>query len=168
MCGRFCRATLWSAYQLEDDTPVEIFEGIAEALVALRAVGHGIVSQNARDQIARTLTGARLAQHFRVIVGYDEVHIKRQKPEPDGILACLEQLTALAPGCALYIGDHVTDVRCARNAQRALAARGVALQIVSVAACFGGHGGPGAWTDQPDYVAWSPRQIVEIAQRLGF
>jgi HAD superfamily hydrolase (TIGR01549 family) len=158
---------LWSAYQLKDDTPAEIFEGIAEVLVALRAVGHGIVSQNARDQIARTLAGARLAQHFRVIVGYDEVHIKRQKPEPDGILACLEQLTALAPGCAMYIGDHATDVRCARNAQQALVARGVALEVVSVAACFGGHAGPGGWAHQPDYVAWSPHQIVEIAQRLG-
>ncbi len=157
---------LWSAYQLEDDTPAEVFEGIGEALARLQQVRHGIVSQNARDQIARTLAGAQLAEHFRVIVGYDEVDIKRQKPEPDGVLACLKQLTGLAPGCALYIGDHETDVRCARNAQRALASNGLAIEVVSVAACFGGHAGPGSWTQQPDHVAWSPRQVVEIAQRL--
>ena len=87
---------LWSAYQLEDDTPAEIYGGIREVLEGLHQVGHGIVSQNARHQIARTLAGARLAGHFRVIVGYDDVDIKRQKPEPDGLLACLEQLTGLA------------------------------------------------------------------------
>ncbi|HXB54136.1 MAG TPA: HAD-IA family hydrolase [Vicinamibacteria bacterium] len=159
---------LWAAYQLKDDTPTEIFEGIGEVLVGLRQAKHGIVSQNARDQIARTLAGARLAEHFRVIVGYDEVDIKRQKPEPDGLLACLKQLNELAPGRALYVGDHETDVRCARNAQQALAASGLAVEVVSVAACFGGHAGPGAWTQQPDYVAWSPHQVVEIARQLGF
>jgi HAD superfamily hydrolase (TIGR01549 family) len=158
---------LWSAYQLKDDTPAEVFEGIGEVLVGLQQVRHGIVSQNARDQIARTLAGAQLAEHFRVIVGYDEVDIKRQKPEPDGVLACLKALTGLTPGCALYIGDHETDVRCARNAQQALTASGLAVEVVSVAACFGGHAGPGAWTQQPDYVAWSPHEVVAIAQRLG-
>lgn len=158
---------LWSEYQLRDDTPVEIFEGVGEVLTALGHVGHGIVSQNARGQIARTLADARLMEHFRVIVGYDEVHIKRQKPEPDGILACLEQLTAFAPGCVLYIGDHETDVRCARNAQQALLERGVDVEVVSVAACFAGHAGTGAWTHQPDYLARSPHQVVEIAGRLG-
>ncbi|MFI5184047.1 MAG: HAD family hydrolase [Vicinamibacteria bacterium] len=159
---------LWSEYQLRDDTPAGIFEGIGAVLATLRHAGHGIVSQNARDQIARTLAGAGLAKHFQVIVGYDEVDIKRQKPEPDGVLACLEQMTALAPGRALYIGDHETDVRCARNARRALAARGAALDVVSVAACFDGHAGPSGWAHQPDYVAWSPREVIDIAERLGF
>lgn len=158
---------LWSAYQLRDDTPATIFDGIGEVLAGLNQVGHGIVSMNARDQIARTLAGAGLAEHFRVIVGYDDVDIKRQKPEPDGLLACLEQLTGLAPGRVLYIGDHETDVRCARNTQRALAARGTAVLVVSVAACFAGHAGPGDWTHQPDHVAWSPHEVVEIARGRG-
>jgi HAD superfamily hydrolase (TIGR01549 family) len=156
---------LWSSYQLKDETPAQVFEGIAEVLAALREVDHGIVSQNARDQIARTLAGARLAEHFQVIVGYDDVDLARQKPEPDGVLACLEQLNALGPGRVLYVGDHETDVRCARNAQRALASRGVALEIVSVAACFAGNAGTAAWTHQPDHVAWSPREILAIALR---
>jgi N-acetyl-D-muramate 6-phosphate phosphatase len=156
---------LWSEYQLQDDTPADVFEGIAEVLIALRQVRHGIVSQNARHQIQRTLADARLEQHFQAVVGYDDVDIKHQKPEPDGVLACLERLRALAPGCALYIGDHETDVRCAENAQRALADRGVAIKVVSVAACFGAHAGPGAWTHKPDYVASSPPQVLEIAQR---
>lgn len=87
----------------------------------------------------------------RLIAENDEVDIKRQKPEPDGVLACLDELTALAPGHALYIGDHETDVRCARKAQRTLAA----------------HAGPAGWSHQPDYVAWSPREVLEIADAVS-
>jgi HAD superfamily hydrolase (TIGR01549 family) len=158
---------MWSEYQLKDDTPVEIFEGIGDVLSELRHVVHGIVSQNAKDQILRTLEGARLLGHFKVVVGYDEVPLKRQKPAPDGVLACLEELNALAPGRILYVGDHETDVRCARNAQRALEERRKEVEVVSVAACFAGHVGPKDWTHQPDHVAWSPHEVVEIAQRLG-
>jgi HAD superfamily hydrolase (TIGR01549 family) len=156
----------WSEYQLKDDTPSEFFEGIGEVLLAMSKAGQGIVSQNAHDQIARTIAGAGLSECFRVIVGYDDVGIARQKPEPDGLLMCLEKLDALGAGCALYIGDHEADVRCARNAQQALAARGFTVEMVSVAACFDGHAGPGAWTYKPDYVAWSPREIIAIAKCL--
>jgi HAD superfamily hydrolase (TIGR01549 family) len=158
---------MWTQYQLGDDTPAEIFEGIREVLAELDGVAHGIVSMNAKEQIVRTLEGARLLPHFRVVVGYDQVPINRQKPEPDGVLACLEQLTALGRGRALYVGDHETDVRCARNARQALAASGHEVEVVSVAACFAGHAGPADWTHQPDHVAWSPREVVAIAQRLG-
>jgi N-acetyl-D-muramate 6-phosphate phosphatase len=158
---------LWSSYQLHDDTPADVFEGIGTVLSALGQVGHGIVSQNGRDQIRRALTEARLAHHFPVVVGCDDVDIRRQKPEPDGLLAGLERLTGFAPGCALYIGDHETDVRCARNAAQALAARGVAVDVISVAACFGSHAGPDEWTLKPDHVAKSPQQLVEIARSLG-
>jgi HAD superfamily hydrolase (TIGR01549 family) len=154
---------LWSEYQARDDTPADLFDGIRDALRALRGIAQGIVSQNASEQIRRTLAEAQLADHFRVVIGYDDVDIKRQKPEPDGFLACLSRLTGLAPGRVLYVGDHETDVRCARNAARALAVRGAAVEIVSVAACFAGHAGPVAWRHQPDWVAWSPQRVAEIA-----
>lgn len=158
---------LWPEYQRRDDTPVEIFAGVAEVLAAASGAAHGIVSQNARAEIGRTLVTARLDHHFRAIVGFDDVPIKCQKPAPDCVLACLDQMTALAPGLVLYIGDHETDVRCARNAQQALTDRGVPIEVVSVAACFLGESGLSAWTHQPDYVAHSPREVVEIAERLG-
>lgn len=158
---------LWSVYQERDDTPVEIFDGVHDVLTSLAHARHGIVSQNAKSEIARTLAGARLDGHFRVIVGYDDVPLTCQKPAPDCVLACLEQLTAFAPGSVMYIGDHETDVRCARNAQRTLRERGVALDVVSVAACFVGDIGVERWTHPPDHVARSPREIVAIAERLA-
>lgn len=159
---------LWGDYQRRDETPVEVFAGIAEVLAALAAVRHGIVSQNAREEIRRTLERAGIAAHFRAIVGYDNVHLARQKPEPDGFLACLDQLEAAAPGQVLYIGDHETDVRCARNAQRTLAERGTDLQVVSIAAAFDGRDEHGAWAVQADYVAHTPTEILSIAREFGF
>lgn len=127
---------LWSAYQLADDTPIGVFDGIAAALDALSTVSHGIVSMNARDQIARTVNDAGVGHHFRTIIGYEEVHIRRQKPEPDGLLLCLEQLAALATGRVLYVGDHETDVRCAANANAELGRRGITVEVRSVLARF--------------------------------
>ena len=158
---------MWSAYQERDATPVAIFEGVHDVLAELANARHGIVSQNAKGEIARTLAGAKLRQHFGAIVGYDDVPLTCQKPAPDCVLACLEQLTSFAPGVVMYIGDHETDVRCARNAQQALRDRGIALDVVSVAASFVGDIGVTAWTHQPDHVAHSPRDIVAIAERLS-
>lgn len=49
---------LWTGFQLEDETPVAPFDGIAETLAALAHLPHGIVSQNARTTIARALEAA--------------------------------------------------------------------------------------------------------------
>lgn len=157
---------LWSAYQDRDDTPIDVFSGIGDVLDAMAGTAHGIVSQNARDLIARTLETAELAHHFRHIIGYHDVHIKRQKPEPDGLLACLEALTALAPGRAVYVGDHETDARCARNATRALRARGIDVEVLSVAACFADHLDHRDWEVQPDYAARHPSELLDIVTEL--
>lgn len=157
---------LWSEYQLRDATPVTVFEGIREALAELTEIGHGVVSQNAEAQIRRTLESAEIAQHFRFVVGYDGVHIKRQKPEPDGLLACLEALTGFSPGCVLYVGDHETDITCARNARRVLRERSLDIDLRSVAATFIDNGAPHAWRTRPDFVAQRPLDLVSIVKRL--
>lgn len=157
---------LWGEYQARDDTPAEPFQGIHDVLDAL-AVPHGVVSQNARAQIRRALETAGLASHFRAIVGYDDVHIQRQKPEPDGLLAALEMIGAHAPARLIYIGDHETDVRCARNAARALYVTGTATEVVAIAACFVHADEPRGWRVRPDYVASTPRDLLVIARQLG-
>lgn len=158
---------LWSAYQDGDDTPIDVFDGIGQVVEALARTAHGIVSQNARGLIRRTLERAGLAHHFGRIIGYHDVPIKRQKPEPDGLLACLEALTTLAPGRALYVGDHETDARCARNATQALRSRGIDLEVVSVAACFADHLDHRGWTVQPDYTARHPREVLTIVREVA-
>jgi HAD superfamily hydrolase (TIGR01549 family) len=159
---------MWNAVQLTDTTPAPVFDGIAATLERLRGVAaQGIVSQNGRRNIEEMLGGVGLLHHFEHIVGYEEVGMQRQKPAPDGLLMCIERLTNSIPGIVLYVGDHETDVRCARNADRALAERQVSQKVVTAGAFFDGSSDDGAWSFRPDYRAYSPREVVTIAEKLG-
>ncbi len=155
---------LWPEYQLRDETPVESFEGVRETLEDLGHLPHGIVSQNARDVITATLGPLGLGERFAHVVGYQEVGPGRQKPASDGLLDCLEALTDLAPGMAFYIGDHPTDTQCVAESRRELAARGLDIELKSIAVLYGGES-THTWSTQPDEVAGSPHEIVEIVER---
>ena len=159
-------ASRWTSVQLEDRTPAPVYGGIAEALQQLSGLPQAIVSQNAKPIIEAILGQERLLGHFRTIIGYQEVELDRQKPAPDGLLACLDQLTAMAPGVALYIGDHETDVVTAANANQALATAGQRLRVLSIAALFdGGHNGA-EWRQRAEHVAETPQDVVRIVEQM--
>jgi hypothetical protein len=94
------------------------------------------------------------------------VDIRRQKPEPDGMLACLAQVTDGGPGTVLYVGDHQTDVHCAARANEELARRGRDIRIVPVLACFAGPVTWDHWTYRPAFTARRPRDVVGVAGRF--
>ena len=152
---------LWTRYQLTDETPVTPFPGVSETLDALAHLPHGIVSQNARDIITATLDPLGLAGRFRHVIGYEEVGPGRQKPAPDGLLACIDVLTDIEPATAFYIGDHPTDTECVAQARSDLQARGRHIEVKSIAALYGGES-PAGWRVQPDLLADTPAQIVDI------
>jgi len=158
---------MWTGLQLTDTTPAPFFNGIAAALGQLRGTAfQGIVSQNSRQNIEEMLDGVGLLHHFEHIVGYEEVGTQRQKPAPDGLLMCIEQLTNSAAGTVLYVGDHETDVRCGRNANRALAEQRIHQHVVTVGAFFDGLRSDGSWSVRPDYRASSPVDVVTIVEEL--
>ncbi len=156
---------LWSRYQMEDETPMPLFEGIAETLGQLRHRPHAVVSQNARPVIERALAAADLHDFFTSVVGYEEVPIRRQKPEPDGILLSLRHLN-LDSGTVLFVGDHPTDMLTAHNANQALRASGAKIQVFSVAAAYSCGDSWKDWPHPPDHVAAHPREILEIPERI--
>ncbi len=158
---------MWTEFQLADTTAAPFFDGIAAVIAQLRGVAvQGIVSQNSRQNIEEMLDGVGLLDHFEHIVGYEEVGTRRQKPAPDGLLMCIDRLTGSAAGTVLYVGDHETDVRCARNADRALAERGIPQYVVTVRACFDLPGSDGSWSVRPDYRASSPGDVAAIVEGL--
>lgn len=157
----------WSLFQRRERTVSTLYEGVAAALRALGAWSHGIVSQNARGEILRTVRAAGIADRFQVVVGYEEVSARRQKPEPDGILACLARLADHGTGCILYVGDHESDMECARRADVALKERGLAITVKAVAALWGRHADDAAWRVRPDYRAHHALDIVNIAGQWG-
>jgi HAD superfamily hydrolase (TIGR01509 family) len=125
-----------------------VYEGVAEALDALRAAGlvlgvfTGATLRAARAQLAHT----DLASYFDVLVGSDE--IERVKPAPDGLLLAATRL-GVAPDRLAYVGDALDDLRCART-----------VGAMPVAAAWGHLHEP---DDEPHIVARDPRDLVALA-----
>ena len=155
---------LWTEYQLADTTVAPLYEGIDHVLQVLAALPHGIVSMNSQANITRSLDEIGLLEHFKVIVGYEEVDANRQKPAADGVLLCLEKLTRFAPGHVAYVGDHHIDIECVRNTNDALVEEGHDIKVFAIAAGYGNGAQNGAWPEDPDYEIASPRELVEIVK----
>ncbi len=159
---------LWTAYQMNDDTEVTLYEGIETVIRELAEFPHGIVSQNSRTSISQHLEIHQLLSLFKYIVGYEEVDLNKQKPEPDGLLNCIEKLSALEPGLICYIGDHETDVQCAYNANRQLMDKNINVRIISIGACYDNGTDTSAWNLHPDYEAKKVEDILDIIERIRF
>jgi len=156
---------LWTEYQLQDDTPVEFFPGLVGVIKSLKAFPQGIVSMNSQSHIMQTLAENNVSDLFQFIVGYEEVDLRKQKPEPDGLLLCLEKLTGLASGNVFYIGDHETDVKCAANANRALREQKPDVKIITIGALYGSaESGNNSW--EPDYRANRTEEITEVIKQF--
>lgn len=157
----------WTPYQLADETPTPPLPGIPEALCLFDGIPQGVVSQNCGSNIIATLSAHGLAEFFECIIGYTEVANLQQKPAPDGLLLAIDELTGLAPGSVVYVGDHETDLKTVNNANRALQDSDLPVTVVSVAALYGMHGLDESWTDQADFRAETPQELVEIVRRLS-
>ncbi len=155
---------LWTACQRTDPTPIRWFDGVTAAVEALSAWPQAIVSMNTRDHIRLALAEAGLGRAFEVVVGCEEVRARRQKPDPDGLLQCLQRITPLDRGTAFYVGDHPIDVECAENANRVLRDREAAFEVVSIGAQYGSPVEP-AWPIEPRHRATSPEDVVRIVAR---
>lgn len=130
---------LWASYQEKDSTEVLFFEGISDILAEYSYVPHGIVSQNARDNIMDTLEKSGLHHQFGVVIGYQDVPYEQQKPDPYGLLRCIQQLIPNMPnasGIILYIGDHQSDIDTANNAHNQLKESGSRLAVFPVRVLF--------------------------------
>jgi len=158
---------MWTACQLDDETEVAFYDGIETVINDLAEFPHGIVSQNSSSSIAQYLEKKHIRPFFKHIVGYEEVDFKKQKPEPDGLLSCLEKLSALQPGYVVYIGDHETDAFCVRAANRVLREDNVKVKIISIGACYDNGAGTADWQVRPDFEAHRVEDILKIVDHIG-
>jgi HAD superfamily hydrolase (TIGR01549 family) len=157
---------LWTAFQLDDDTEVAFYDGIEAVIHDLAEFPHGIVSQNSSSSIARYLEKKHIRPFFKHIVGYEEVDFKKQKPEPDGLLSCMGQLSALQPGYVCYIGDHETDALCVRAANRVLQKDHSEVKIISIGACYDNGDNTADWQVRPDFEAHRVEDILKIVDKI--
>jgi HAD superfamily hydrolase (TIGR01549 family) len=153
---------LWTEYQLKDNTPTPFYAGISQVLNQLGELPQGIVSQNSHSAILSSLKNNGLFKYFGSIIGYEEVALNRQKPEPDGLLRGIGELTSETSGYVFYIGDHETDVRCASNVNKVFKEKGIDLKVISIAALYGSGSDGSSWNIKADHKAQSPGDIVRI------
>lgn len=153
--------SLWSEFQLKNQTPVELFDGIPQLIRSLPPIPQGICSLNCSLNITKELRQRQLLDYFSYIVGYNTKNINQPKPNPESFAYCLQQMQVPAEGTILYIGDHHEDTQFARNAEKTLRNNNNQLHVISIAVCYSGAN-PGLWEVQPDYRAHSVDEVVSI------
>ncbi len=158
---------MWTAYQIADDTEVAFYDGVERVVSGLAGFPQGIVSQNSRSSIELNLEKYHLLSYFKYIIGYEEVGLNKQKPAPDGLLNCIEQLSADQSGYICYIGDHETDFQCAAAANHVLQEKNIELKIISIGAYYNPETDTASWNVRPDYEAWKVGDILDIVEHIS-
>ncbi len=148
---------LWETYQLQDQTPVALFDGVIDTVSRLAHIRQGICSANESRTIRRVLESHGIGAVFQSVIGYEDLPLEAQKPAAEGGLRCLQDLLGNSNvKTVIYVGDHVSDVLFARN----LAARlEPAVTVLSIAVTYSGAD-PTTWSAQPDKVIGKPSDLA--------
>ena len=157
--------SLWTKYQLLNSSVVNFYSGLPEVIAGLgNRYRQAIVSLNSLAIINDSLTQNGVRKFFSTIVGYEEVELSKQKPEPDGLLKCLSYLDLIEKDCRIvYIGDHETDAHCVFNVNNTLGRK----KVVSVAALYEKNCAVHDWEYRPDYTAFNVKEIPEIIAAIN-
>jgi HAD superfamily hydrolase (TIGR01549 family) len=158
--------SLWTDYQMRDDTPAPIFQGISQLLDEFKNVKHAVISQNSSELIQKILIEDSLEKYFSFIVGYEEVGIRNQKPDPEGLIKSMEKVKNPLYGTFIYIGDHESDVEFTRNANNYLKEHTIEAKVISIAVHYQSESDHQSWKQQPDFHAHSVTELGNILRRL--
>lgn len=158
---------LWTPCQLNNKMIPELFPGLEEVIPKLSQYRMGICSQNSSENIRNVLQHYRINECFPVVIGYDDIPLRKQKPEPDGFVSCINRLGIdMNNTTALYIGDHSEDVTFGKNAERLFREQGLDVSVICIAVGYSGMVS-GGWNTQPDYVIHTPDELLRIIEKLG-
>jgi HAD superfamily hydrolase (TIGR01549 family) len=130
---------LWAHYQMNTDVAAPLFPGMPAVLKKLSKHPMGIVSQNSAGNIRQSLKREGCEVYFKSIVGYQDVPYTAQKPDPAGLLLCIEKLlegSLDSPGRVVFVGDHATDTETAANAHAHFASSGQPVTVHSLRVAF--------------------------------
>ena len=150
---------MWAEHQEQNQTPVNLFNGITDVVNKFARLPHGVCSQNSQSNIRNVLSTNQINAPFKAIVGYDDVSNGHQKPDPFGGIKCIKSIFGHTDKQLLmYIGDHEADTQFARNIEQHL---GGSCKVIAVAAAYSGAQ-PKRWNAQPDYVAHQVEDLLSI------
>ena len=131
---------------------LEAFDDFLDVLPRLRADGRrlGIVTAKRHRTVQLALDRfPELAEHFEVVVGYEDT--ERHKPAPEPVLFALERLAA-TPAEAAYVGDSPFDIEAAK-----------AAGVFAVAVGWGGiHADERLLEEKPDAFVREPSELLDV------
>ena len=149
---------LWESYQMLDNTPVKLFKDVADTVTRLSFLPQGICSANASGLIRQVLNEFEISSSFQSVIGYEDLPHGQQKPAPDGGLRCLQEIFGdTRSKTIMFVGDHIADVIFARGLKERLH---LSNTIISVTVTHSGAK-PDSWSEQPDEVIESPKQLID-------
>lgn len=105
-------ARVLEAYNAVDSRHSQMFEGVTDALQALKAAGYrlGVCTNKRHGAALHVLESYGLLGLFEVVIG--EGSVSTRKPDPAPLEAAIEQLGAPA----VFVGDSEVDEETARRA----------------------------------------------------
>ncbi len=134
----------------EHDRMLTLYDGIPHLLDGLQRAGVkvGLVTSKSRytTQMAFDLTG--IESYFDATVCADES--PKNKPHPDPILLCLEEM-GVSPPDAAYVGDSPADIQAAR-----------AAGVEAIAVAWGVFELDDLTAEKPDRVVHTIPELMEV------
>jgi HAD superfamily hydrolase (TIGR01549 family) len=158
--------SLWSEYQRRNNTPAPVFKGISQLLDEFKKINQAIISQNSRDLIQKILDENNIQSYFSFIVGYEEVGFRNQKPDPEGLIKSMQRIENPISGIYIYIGDHESDVKFARDTNDYLRENDLDAKVISIATHYQSNPDLRTWSLQPDFHAYSVSELKGILRKI--
>lgn len=105
----------WSAAVLDFSQEVSVFPNLEAVIqsLACKPFQLGIVTSKTRQEVTDEFDPFGLSDYFTQIISASDT--EQHKPHPEPLLTCLE-LLQVAPEDAIYIGDSIYDLQCAKQA----------------------------------------------------
>lgn len=144
-------------YQQLEVTAAALYSGLDGLLDKLeqQQIPWGIVTNKPKKYTALLLDKLKLSSRCGAVICPD--HVTQRKPDPEPILLACQQL-GVGTERTVYIGDHVRDIRAAKNAD-----------VVAIAAAYG-YITPGTRIEEwaADFIVESADQIEALLNSLKF
>ncbi len=127
-------ASCFGEYFEKNTVAMNPYEHVPEMVLGLSSFPQGIVSQNSSLNIRNFLSANDLSHLIKKIIGFQEA-ANFQKPDPQALIMCIDELGLYGPGIIPYVGDHWGDMQMVDNANQILDEIGI--KIIKVAALYG-------------------------------
>lgn len=143
-------------HHAENKHLIKAYSGVAEVLVSLRQKGYKLGVFTGFSQLAyERLDQFDLRRYFDAIV--ENTMYTAHKPDPEGLLLCMELLGVRDPKSVAYIGDGIADVMVGKNAGVAVNA-GITCGFSDRATLI---------EQKPDYIIDSLHEFEDILDTIG-